>query len=287
MKIIGLVTGGHEFHIKIMNENNAEIHNMGKGINRFITEFFKLPDGDIYITESNFYAPIIIKKIIQRKNVKIVNIGGSRFIFKNTNFILKWLINKIDLMLVEGEFGEENIQKVGYKGIIQIIYPTCDSKKYENSSKKIRENKKIKICTIARFDWKMKGLDILEEGIKDIDCEVNIIGKSEYKPKTNKIKMLGDLSEEEKIKTLEKCNLYVQPSRFDTFGIAVLEAAYAGLPILVSDFCGVKEFVDKKCIFKNSEDLNKILKRNKFENTFNFDKFKKVNKNLKINFEKK
>lgn len=282
MKKIGLITGGHKYHIKIMKENNAEIHNMGKWPNRFINEFFKLPDGDIYITESNFYAPIIIKKIIQRKKIKVVNIGGSRFIFENSNFILKWLINKIDLMLVEGLFGEENIRKVGYNSKTQIIYPICEREKFEKINVK-REKNKLKILTIARFDWKMKGLDILEEAIKDVNCEVYIIGKSNYKPKTNKMSMLGYVSEEEKFKIMRDCNLYLQTSRFDTFGIAVLEAAYSGLPVIVSDRCGVKEFVNGKYIFKTSKELNKILKENKFENTFDFKKYEGVNKNLKIN----
>jgi len=282
MKIIGLTTGEHKYHIKIMKENNAEIHNMGKWPNRFINEFFKLPNGDIYITESNFYAPIIIKKIIQRKKIKVVNIAASPKIFLTKNSIMKWLINKVDLMLVEGVFGKENIRKIGYKGKTQIIYPTFDKEKFEKVN--VKKDKKIKIVTIARFDWKIKGLDILEKAIENIDCEVYVIGKSKYKPKTNKMKMLGELKKEELLEIFRKTNLYVQASRFETFSIATLEAAYSGLPVIVSNNCGVKEFVNEKYIFKNSKELNEILKQNKFEKSFNFEKYEKADKKIKIIF---
>lgn len=279
MKVVGLVTGGHEYHIKIMNENNAQLYYVGKGVKRFINEFL-IPDADVYITESNFYAPII-RKLLGKK-CKIINIAGSRFIFQNTNPILKWLINKVDLMMVEGKFGEENIRKVGYNGKTQIIYPVCDSFKYTQLMNAERKYDKLKILTIARFDWKMKGLDILEQAIDKLQCEVYVIGVSDYKPKNPFMKMLGTIPENEKLYYMKMCNVYVQPSRFDTFGIAALESAFAGLPIIVSDNCGIKEFIDERFIFIDAPDLMVKLKNiHRYGQTLDFKKYYAVSKNVR------
>lgn len=280
-KTIGLLTGAHQFHVKIMTDNNAELFNMGKWPQRFINEFIKLPDGDVYITESNFYAPIIIKKLLQKKKVTVINIAGSPSIFKINNMVMKWLMNMIDVMLVEGKFGEEQIRKAGYKGKTQIIYPDYYDKPLERIKCK-DPSTKLKIFCMANNSWKIKGLDILEKAIYDVECEVYVAGKSSYVSQNYKLTMLGELNNSQIQDLFSKCNLYIQPSRFDTFSISVLEAAYNGLPVLVSDKCGVKEFVKEPFIFKDEIYLNYLLKNKKLVDTFMFDEFEKVDKSLVI-----
>jgi glycosyltransferase involved in cell wall biosynthesis len=238
-KIIGLTTGQHPFHIRIMKENNAEIHHMGKFPGRLINELLHLPAGDIYITESNFYAPIIIRKLLQgKKKTVVINIAASPSIFLNKNPIIKWLMNMIDINLVEGEFGVEMIRKAGYKGETQIIYPTFEKNVLIMSNgERVKEKlvtKPFQILCMARYSWKIKGLDILQEAIKDIDCEVYVAGESSFIPSSGKFRMLGFTRKQDMEDLLNRCNLYIQASRFDTFSISVLEASYNGLPVIVS-----------------------------------------------------
>lgn len=283
-KIVGLTTGGHNFHIKIMKDNKAQIFNMGKGIKRFINEFLNLPKADIYITEGNYYAPIIIMKLLLKKKVKVINIAGSPSIFTTNNFILKKLLNHIDVMLVEGEFGKDRIIQRGFTGAVQVIYPDISRvSDFDYYKEKVYDRKKkMKILCVANNSWKVKGLDILEQAIKDLDCEVYIVGRTEFIPKSPKITMVGYLNKYQLNEYYERCNVYVQPSRFDTFSISVLEAVYKGLPVIVSDNCGVKEFVNDKWVFNDVSDLEFMLKRDFIKDTFKYYPFETKDKSLII-----
>jgi len=51
----------------------------------------------------------------------------------------------------------------------------------------------------------------------------------------NNITMLGEISVEEKISRLQQCKIYVQPSRFEGFGVAIAEAMACGAAVVSSN----------------------------------------------------
>lgn len=56
-------------------------------------------------------------------------------------------------------------------------------------------------------------------------------------------KLVGELSEEDKIDYLQRCTIYLQPSRYEGFGLAIAEAMSCGAPVISSDVGEVKEVV--------------------------------------------
>ena len=48
------------------------------------------------------------------------------------------------------------------------------------------------------------------------------------------VKLLGEITEKEKIKYLQTCTVYLQPSKYEGFGVAIAEAMACGAPVISS-----------------------------------------------------
>ena len=67
--------------------------------------------------------------------------------------------------------------------------------------------------------------------------------------------LLGVLSESEIAMTLRKARIFVSPSLYEPFGLAVLEAAAAGLPLVLSDIPTFRELWDDAAVFLSPRDV--------------------------------
>lgn len=133
------------------------------------------------------------------------------------------------------------------------------------------------IVFVGRFDIYTKGLDTLIESIVNsniINPNVKgiLIGYNNYNPKEideliirmggeNCITNLGKRYGKEKFEVLKSCDLYVQSSRYESFGVSILEALSLGIPCLLSDGCDISHSIIKSngCFTFNgsSEDLTR------------------------------
>jgi glycosyltransferase involved in cell wall biosynthesis len=60
---------------------------------------------------------------------------------------------------------------------------------------------------------------------------------------TKNVILLGEISEKEKIEYMQQCLIYLQPSRYEGFGLAIAEAMACGAAILSSNVGEVKNVV--------------------------------------------
>lgn len=153
----------------------------------------------------------------------------------------------------------------------------------------IQENKKI-ILFLSRIDWK-KGLDTLipafaEVSRKNSDLVLIIAGADSlgYKKTvedlikksniSNKVIFTGLLDGEERAAAFLSASIFVLPSLAENFGMAVAEAMYFGLPIIITEHVGIASlirennagFIIKKNEGELSDSIFKIitdLKRSK------------------------
>ncbi len=108
----------------------------------------------------------------------------------------------------------------------------------------------FKILYLSRIDPK-KGLEVLIEAIKELKKRRNDFllliagsGRPAYVEKiknsirkknlTGNVSFLGEVTGEQKKKTLEDADMFILPSKRENFGLAVAEAMDAGLPVVVS-----------------------------------------------------
>ena len=80
------------------------------------------------------------------------------------------------------------------------------------------------------------------------------------------VEFIGEISEKKKIQLLQDCTIYLQPSRYEGFGLAIAEAMSCGAPVISTDVGEVRNVVgDAGVILKNcnpipiSNSIKKLL----------------------------
>jgi len=107
------------------------------------------------------------------------------------------------------------------------------------------------VVFVGRLEINNKGLDTLLEAIGRMDgIRLVVAGKGRDEGRLMEmarglpVDFLGFVSEEEKRGLLSRAGVFVLPSRFEGWGIAVLEAAACGAPVVVSDIPELSYAVD-------------------------------------------
>jgi glycosyltransferase involved in cell wall biosynthesis len=156
-----------------------------------------------------------------------------------------------------------------------VLYPPVDIEKYLTLSKHgDRENI---VVTISRIE-PMKNLDIITDVAKEVkEAKFVILGSmqsnSYYAHLMRKIGMLNledrvkiliNASEELKTEILRKAKIYLHPTKYEHFGIAVVEAMAAGLIPVVHRSGGpwtdIVEFGKYGFSFSNLEEVEYIIR---------------------------
>ena len=241
----------------IKNYNIIHIHGIFSFLEIFGSTFsfyFKKP---YIITPLGSLSPELIKKRSKILKNMYLTLFGKRIFKKSsgihcrTNYEKKE-IEKLDFGLEEKIFvlpnGIEISQFEKFDNEVFKKYSSLKDKKY--------------ILFLSRINWK-KGLDILIPAFSEIskiykDIYLVIAGPDEekygekvrkwindYKIPSEKIIFKGPLYNEEKIAILKNAQIFVLPSYSENFGIVVVEAMAAGVPVVISNKVGIYEEVKK------------------------------------------
>jgi len=104
----------------------------------------------------------------------------------------------------------------------------------------------------------VKGLDLLLQALSSIksDFTLHIGGKGklmeDYKVMANELGIVakcifhGFVPHDEAPAFMKQLHFFVSASRFETFGIAMVEAMTCGLPVLATDSGGPREFIQSE-----------------------------------------
>ena len=129
----------------------------------------------------------------------------------------------------------------------------------------------LRIVQVGRLNHKVKGQDLMIECMallakRGINAELDFIGDGPSRKAlcglaarlgvTDKVHLLGAMTQEEIFNRLRDYDLLVQPSRIEGFGLTVAEAMAAQLPVAVSGLNALTEVIDNGAcgyIFKSND----------------------------------
>lgn len=166
------------------------------------------------------------------------------------------LMKKCNLILVPTYVTRSQAFTLGMPAV--ICYPGIDSKRIDDAPAQKKEHQ---ICAIGRlvpykqFDWAIRAASAMDPKPK-----VVVIGAGDGAPLERLAGELGvecrigPMSDEEKFTEIKKSVCFVSPTHNEGFDMPVLEAAYAGVPVLALDTPTHREILKEYAVYFSSPD---------------------------------
>ncbi len=162
------------------------------------------------------------------------------------NIVRRWLLLGVPFLVVEALYprlfsrvtalSEWTKKKIGRPGA--VVVPAGISSSMLGGEEAPEGDY---IVYVGRLHIKNKGLDTLFDAMKMLPrTRLKLVGRGRDEARLRamglgNVEFLGFLPEGEKLRVLRGARLLVLPSRFEGWGIVVLEAAACGKPVVVSD----------------------------------------------------
>lgn len=262
MKIINFFQGGEEIDNFNKINSSTDFYN--------VIEEFK-PNIVIFhgVVFKGFYA--ISKYLLSQRIPFLIQLHGAysrenyaknkikKMLYKN--LILKSIANRSQGWIFLNEAEKRNFVLPIQPNKNIIIPNGCE----ENTEFiPLLSNKKIKIVFLGRLSIHHKGLDILMDGLNNYfssypnsNVEVLLYGpfiEEEEKALISnmnsffpdKIKFMGAVYGEEKVKVLKNADIMILTSRYEGFPMGILEAWSFGCPCIVTKGTNIAEIVGKE-----------------------------------------
>lgn len=220
----------------------------------------KNSEEDIVIASTFWYGGLLC--YLFRKKYILLNYGSDimRWGRFPRNIIAKQIMKQaIKIVTISQRSLIENVKITGNatEYNFQIVPPPVAIPLFQSGKELARKELGIKqkakvIVSIGRL-IERKGFHLLAEAVKDLPCELYIIGEGPYKdkiPQYNNVHLVGYVNDDRKHQYLEACDLFAMlpidlKDDIEGFGIVYLEAALHGKPIIGSNQGGVVCAIDK------------------------------------------
>ena len=200
--------------------------------NKIIYEGWFVPEYILY----SFISPKRKNCMLCESTIYESNISGLR------GFVKRAIINRCSTALPSGVAHKAIFDAIGFKGDIHITGGVGIFHKPERVIEKEKDSTEKKYLYVGRL-ISCKNLEFLIERFNENGKPLTIVGKGELE---NKLKEMakGNITfagfvENSKLPEVYKAHdVFVLPSRTETWGLVVEEAIYWGLPVITSNRVG-------------------------------------------------
>lgn len=188
--------------------------------------------------------------------------GFKRWLFLNISKLIEQSkISRFNILIANSKYTADTIQKyyLEIAGNIEIIYKGIQTDTYTS----IIEDKKYKnthnpMILYVGGNMQRKGVpdliratSIIRNSIPKI--RVVIVGKDPIVPKLivlskklgveENIEFMGYMSHDKLVSLYSQADLFVMPSLIEAFGVSILEAMAAGVPVIATNVGGIPEII--------------------------------------------
>lgn len=264
-------------------------------------------------------GPYSLKRLLFYRGKKVVSahvlpesfvgsLRGARYWYPIAKWYLRWFYNRADGVLAVSKEVVEKLKAQGVKKPIYLMPNIIDISQYKHDTQQRQEiRKKLKIAdnkfvVIANGQVQpRKRVDVFIECAKKLpNYQFIWVGgvpfkefASHYMHMARLIKkhpknviFTGVVDHEEAIKYYFGADLFFLPSMQETFGIVVVEAAAAGLPILLRNLHQYRHTFDGWYYKATDKNFVKLIKKFASEKTF-YNLWQKNAKNIAKTYDSK
>ncbi len=234
------------------------------------------------------------RKLLQRGPKKVISthvvpdsfVGSLRFARAwrpLAIWYMRWFYNRADMLLATSQETEKDLRAIGVKSPITVAYNSIDTHKYQNINKKITANvrKKLRIPPDAfvvigagqvqprkRLDCFVKAAETMQDvyflwvgGMPFGKLGANSGAMEELiRTAPKNLIFTGAVPLEVMPHYYAMANLFWLPSDQETFGMVIVEAAAAGLPVLVRDLEDYDDTFDDNVIRATDDSFVEAIK---------------------------
>jgi len=174
-------------------------------------------------------------------------------------FIAKFTMNKAKLILPVSDNLRKHIQSYGIRNKFKIVPNVVNTELFHPVSNTYRRATK-RMLLVALLTPK-KGVPYLLQALSKLkkkreDFTLDIVGdgpyRSEYEQQTQKLGITDRVQfhglkpkKEEVAESMRRCDFFVLPSVFETFGVVLIEALASGKPVIATSIGGPSEIINE------------------------------------------
>jgi glycosyltransferase involved in cell wall biosynthesis len=241
-------------------------------------------DCDLYFIwwwTSGIVPLLKVKAFIKKPAVMIGNLHYSDPSiqgYKNKPFyikaFIKYCLRNSDVQIATSEMEYTEIKNLKPRNL-KMVYHAIDTSKYFFKPYKSRKPILFTLTHLTRHNVKRKCVIEIVEAFKivsarypeyklyiaggtDGDGYPEVLGKVESLGIKDNVIFMGRISDVEKIQMYQECSVYVQPTYFEGFGMALAESMACGAPTVTSPKGAVPEVVGDISVFTEPNDVKQI-----------------------------
>lgn len=206
-------------------------------------------DADVVICEDGLSTAagisMKIKSLLKGREIKVLRIfadkGVHDSIIKGRRFTKEWIGYRfLDGGIAVSEMTRKEAEE-NYNLSVESVFPFVpEMEKYKEF---VPDNYSSKNVLCIGSGVQFKNLDSLAEAVKGLDVTLHLVGNHDKQYSQDNVVTHGWV--EDLTDVMEKCDLYVQSSTYEAFGVAPCEAMAAGIPAIVTDKTGCRPFVEE------------------------------------------